>query len=103
MDVAIDHYAILGLEYGATREEIKKAHRKLVLRCLPLPQLSTRNCPPRGRKEGGGPLAGGRGMPRAVCVASVALMVRNGSCCIIWYLQSGLLGCCRPRRHFALP
>ena len=42
MDVAIDHYEILGLEYGATREEIKKAHRKLVLRCLPLPQLSTR-------------------------------------------------------------
>ena len=39
MDIAIDHYAILGLEYGATREEIKKAHRKLVLRCLPLPRL----------------------------------------------------------------
>jgi curved DNA-binding protein CbpA len=35
--MAIDHYAILGLEYGATRDEIKKAHRMLALRCLPLP------------------------------------------------------------------
>jgi curved DNA-binding protein CbpA len=30
--MAIDHYAILGLAYGATHEEIKKAHRKLALR-----------------------------------------------------------------------
>ena len=36
--MAIDHYAILGLQHGATCEEIKKAHRKLALRCLPLPR-----------------------------------------------------------------
>ncbi|KAJ1490458.1 hypothetical protein T484DRAFT_1777178 [Baffinella frigidus] len=35
MDMATDHYAVLGLEYGATREEIKKAHRKLALRYHP--------------------------------------------------------------------
>ena len=38
--MAIDHYAILGLEYGAAREEIQKAHRKLALRFLPLPLLA---------------------------------------------------------------
>jgi len=34
---AIDHYAVLGLAYGATPEDIKKAHKKLALKYLLLP------------------------------------------------------------------
>ncbi|KAJ1479273.1 DnaJ domain-containing protein [Baffinella frigidus] len=33
--MAIDHYAVLELESGATREEIRQAHKKLVLRHHP--------------------------------------------------------------------
>ena len=32
--MVIYHYAIPGLQYGANLEEIKKAHRKLALRCI---------------------------------------------------------------------
>jgi len=39
----MNHYAILGLGYGATREEIKKAHRKLALRFPPLPRPPARH------------------------------------------------------------
>ncbi|KAJ1491463.1 DnaJ domain-containing protein [Baffinella frigidus] len=31
MAPAIDHYAILGLAFGASPEEIKKAHKKMAL------------------------------------------------------------------------
>jgi preprotein translocase subunit Sec63 len=41
--MANDHYAVLGLAYGATRDEIKKAHKKLALRCLPRPRLLARH------------------------------------------------------------
>jgi hypothetical protein len=38
---AIDHYAVLGLAYGATPEDIKKAHKKLALKYLLLPVWAT--------------------------------------------------------------
>jgi len=35
----IDHYAVLGVVFGASPDEIKKAHKKMALKCLPPPRL----------------------------------------------------------------
>ena len=75
--MATDHYAVLGLANGATREEIKRAHTQMALRCFPFcgsPLATTSGLKPCTmapwhRQEGGGPLAGGRVMSEVECVA----------------------------------